>query len=86
MTFEISGTRGSDRQPPPHPHVCDITRSIGDPLFVDNLEVLERPTVRKEVEKPTGGRAVHAGSGPTRIVVGEDEGPVDGHTEDGPLE
>jgi hypothetical protein len=70
----------------PTPDVRDITRSIGDPLFVDNLEVLEHPTVRKKVEKPTGGRVVYTGSGTTRIIMSKHKSPVDGHTENRALE
>jgi hypothetical protein len=70
----------------PTPDVRDITRPIGDPLFVDNLEVFERPTIRKKVEEATGGRAVYTRPGSTRIIMGKDKGSVDGHTENGPLE
>jgi hypothetical protein len=48
----------------PTPDVRDVTRPIRDPLFVYNLKVLERPTVRKKVEEATGGRAVYTRSRP----------------------
>jgi hypothetical protein len=64
----------------PTPDVRDVTRPIGHPLFVNNLKVLESPTVRKKVEEATGGRAVYTGSRPDRIVVSKHKSPVDGHT------
>src|SRR5210317_2667905 len=59
----------------PTPDVRDVTRPIGHPLFVDNLEVLESPTIRKKVEEATGGRAVYTRSRPICIVMSKHKSP-----------
>ena len=70
----------------PTPDVRDVTRPIGHPLFVHNLEVIDGTTIREKVEEATGGRAVDTRPGPTRIIMGKDERPVDRDTQDGPFE